>query len=127
MTGSGSLPTCCTRPATWLGILGKTEHLQPVERFGWDFLVPMAELGLGRSPQAYGAAADNFFKNARHAAKPWFLMANAHDPHRPFHASRAETEKWSPAQAGPVPRALPDLDSGRGGRPRFPPQPARGP
>ena len=85
------------------GILGKTEHLQPVERFGWDFLVPMSELGLGRSPQAYGAAADSFFKNARHAAKPWFLMANAHDPHRPFHASAAETEKWSPAQRGQYP------------------------
>jgi N-sulfoglucosamine sulfohydrolase len=76
------------------GILGKTDHIQPVYRFGWDKLVSMRDLGLGRNPEAYGSEAAEFFRTAREAGKPWFLMTNAHDPHRPFHGSIAEREKW---------------------------------
>ncbi len=77
------------------GILGKVEHIQPVERFGWDLKRGMVELGMGRDPEAYGRAAAEFFALAGDREAPWFLMANAHDPHRPFHGSLAEMEKWT--------------------------------
>ena len=85
------------------GILGKTDHLQPVHRFGWDTLVPMRELGLGRDPRRYADEAAAFLRGAREAGRPWFLMANAHDPHRPFHGSTAEREKWDEADRGRYP------------------------
>ncbi|MET8999248.1 sulfatase [Amycolatopsis sp. NPDC004169] len=106
------------------GILGKVEHLQPVERFGWDFTRGMRELGMGRSPDAYGEATAAFVAEAAEQGRPWFLMANAHDPHRPYSGSQAEQERF-PAEAratypppsrvfGPeddvgVPGFLPDL------------------
>ncbi|WAH97333.1 sulfatase family protein [Arthrobacter sp. MMS18-M83] len=78
-----------------LGILGKVDHLQPVERFAWDTAVNMRELGLGRNPAAYGRRAEEFIAEATGEGRPWFLMANAHDPHRPFHGSENERDKWT--------------------------------
>ncbi|GAB3261029.1 sulfatase [Arthrobacter pigmenti] len=77
------------------GILGKVGHLQPVERFNWTFRRDMAELGMGRNAQRYKDAALTFFREAATAGRPWFLMANAHDPHRPFHGSEQEREEFS--------------------------------
>jgi N-sulfoglucosamine sulfohydrolase len=76
------------------GILGKVRHLQPVERFGWDLAVDMGELGMGRDPERSQGAAEEFLGRAAAEGRPWFLMANAHDPHRPFHGSEAEREFW---------------------------------
>lgn len=84
-----------------LGILGKVDHIAPVERFGWDLRRSMGELGLGRDAARYGTAAREFFEQAD--GKPWFLMANAHDPHRPFHGSMQEQEKWSEEQRSGIP------------------------
>lgn len=107
-----------------VGILGKVDHLQPVEKFKWDFARDMRSLGMGRSPQAYGRAAREFLQSAADQGKPWFLMANSHDPHRPFHQSEDEREKWTdeerelypapsqvftPAEVESVPGFLPDL------------------
>lgn len=103
------------------GILGKVEHLQPVEAFGWDLRRGMRELGMGRDPAAYGTATEEFLAEA--GDRPWFLMANAHDPHRPFSGSDEERGRWSAEERagypGPsrrfdddpveVPGFLPDL------------------
>ena len=67
------------------GILGKVTHLQPVERFEWDHAVDMAELGMGRDPDRYAEEMRAFLEGADD--EPWFLMLNAHDPHRPFHGA----------------------------------------
>ncbi|MBK0330879.1 sulfatase [Brachybacterium sp. MASK1Z-5] len=85
------------------GILGKVDHIEPVERFKWDFARSMSQLGLGRSPEAYGRAAREFIAEAAEDARPWFLMANAHDPHRPFHGSEDERAKWSAQQRAAYP------------------------
>jgi N-sulfoglucosamine sulfohydrolase len=106
-----------------VGILGKVNHLEPVERFNWDTVKGMSQLGMGRDPEAYGREAADFFAAAAKSEQPWFLMANAHDPHRPFHGSVQELEKFgadviaavpAPSQtyaanAHPVPGFLPDL------------------
>ncbi|GIU88881.1 MAG: heparan N-sulfatase [Acidimicrobiia bacterium] len=72
------------------GILGKVRHLEPVARFGWDLLVDQPQLGQGRDPRRYAAEAARFFADSRRAGRPWFLMCNAHDPHRPFAGSDDE-------------------------------------
>lgn len=81
------------RAAGWLnGILGKVEHLKPDAKFPWDFKREFGELGCGRDPQKYAEAARAFFEAAEAADKPFFLMANSHDPHRPFDGSRSEAQ-----------------------------------
>lgn len=78
-----------------VGILGKVGHLEPVEAFGWDLSFGMRELGMGRDPAAYGAAAAQFMVEATAEGRPWFLMANAHDPHRPFAGSEEEQSHFA--------------------------------
>ena len=106
-------------PAGYLnGIMGKTEHLAPREKFCWDSFVTAAELGQGRDPQLYYHHAKAFFQKAKAEGKPFFLMANSHDPHRPFAGSAQElkafkkhldfTRQIKPEEAV-VPGFLPDI------------------
>ena len=92
------------------GILGKVDHLQPVARFGWDTVVGMRDLGMGRDPERYGGQACRFFDQARDQDRPWFLMANAHDPHRPFHGSVDERSRWSEQERASYPWPSAGLD-----------------
>ncbi|MEO3873759.1 sulfatase [Nonomuraea sp. B12E4] len=83
------------RPLNYLtGILGKVRHLTPVERFAWDLSVIPSQLGMGRNPEKYAQFAGDFFEQAKAAGRPFFLMANAEDPHRPFSGSAAEQEAF---------------------------------
>ncbi|MBE3095788.1 MAG: sulfatase [Planctomycetes bacterium] len=70
-----------------LGILGKVVHLRPAEKFPWDFQHDQGELGMGRDPAIYYRYTKEFLQQAKDAGKPFFLMANSHDPHRPFAGS----------------------------------------
>jgi len=82
------------------GILGKEIHHQPVERFFWDFIPFRTErdsvwrLGHSRDPDLFYRYSAKFFKIARDQKKPFFLLANSHDPHRPFVGSRNDTLSW---------------------------------
>jgi len=83
------------RAAGWLnGILSKTEHLAPPQKFCWDTCVPWQELAMGRDPALFGERAAAFFADAAAAGRPWFLMANSNDPHRPFHGSADEHKRF---------------------------------
>lgn len=77
------------------GILGKVGHLAPVEKFCWDTAVMAAELGAGRDPSLYYKNAMRFFNAAAAAGKPFFLMANSFDPHRPFVVSDPEKRRYN--------------------------------
>lgn len=92
------------RPAGYrVGILGKVTHLAPVERFGWDLAIDMDRLGMGRDPRAYADATSRFLVDAAAAGQPWFLMVNAHDPHRPFHASADEPRHFTADELAGIP------------------------
>ena len=105
------------------GIIGKLTHIAPVERMGWHHAIDMEELHQGRDPQRYAEETRRFLADAAEAGQPFFLMANAHDPHRPFSGSPSEAETYTDEQlatiaepshvfsAGdwPVPGFLPDL------------------
>ena len=75
------------------GILGKVKHLAPAEKFKWDMVEDYQDLGCGRNPELYYKYARDFFRQAALQKKPFFLMANSHDPHRPFHGSQQEQKK----------------------------------
>lgn len=72
------------------GILGKVDHLAPARRFAWDVRVGPTELGHGRVPRRYREEVRSFLKLAKERRRPFFLMANSHDPHRPFAGSDQE-------------------------------------
>ena len=104
------------------GILGKVQHLQPESKFGWDHRVTSPKMARGRDPKRYGEEAAEFFRRAKKTGRPFFLMANSHDPKRPFPGSLQESQLASlrgrefPATTrvfGPdeveVPAFLPDL------------------
>ena len=76
------------------GILGKVGHSTPKASFKWDMQYDMPQLGMGRNPQIYHKHAKAFFTKAKTGGKPFFLMANSHDPHRPFHGSAQEGARF---------------------------------
>jgi len=80
------------------GILGKVSHLAPAEKFPWDLAKTPQELGQGRNPQLYHDFAKQFLERAKTEGKPFFLMANSHDPHRPFHGSQQERSRFKTAR-----------------------------
>ena len=80
------------------GILGKEIHLKPTDKFFWDYYITEGDLasglGIGRDPELYFDYATEFFNKSKREGKPFFLMANSHDPHRPFVGSDQEKELW---------------------------------
>jgi N-sulfoglucosamine sulfohydrolase len=77
------------------GILGKVKHLAPPEKFKWDMIEDYQDLGCGRNPELYYQYAGDFFRQAAGRKQPFFLMANSHDPHRPFHGSAQEQKSFA--------------------------------
>jgi N-sulfoglucosamine sulfohydrolase len=72
------------------GILGKIGHSTPKQAFEWDYHEDMPELGWGRDKERYRRFTQTFLNHAKAQQQPFFLMANAHDPHRPFHGNDAD-------------------------------------
>ena len=81
----------------YTGILAKVPHVVPSRGAAWDVVVPAAKLKTGRDPALYYKHSKEFFARAKAAGKPFFLMANSQDPHRPFAGSRRELGRRKPA------------------------------
>ena len=75
------------------GILAKVNHVVPTRKTAWDVIVPASELQVGRSPKRYYESSLAFFQQAKQSDKPFFLMANSQDPHRPFAGSQQESNR----------------------------------
>lgn len=102
----------------FLGIFSKVEHLAPRAKFCWDVVKEQKELGRGRVPQRYYEEAKAFFAQAKQNGKPFFLMANSDDPHRPYADSADEKRAFGqtsdftrriPSEEAWVPDFLPDI------------------
>ena len=76
------------------GILGKVKHLAPIYKYKWDMAKDVGELGRGRDAKLYYKFAKDFFRQAANKNQSFFLMANSHDPHRPFHGSIQERNSF---------------------------------
>jgi N-sulfoglucosamine sulfohydrolase len=91
------------------GILGKEIHHQPVEKFFWDYIPFITEPdsiwrnGASRDPMLFHTYSTNFFKLAKEQNKPFFLIANSHDPHRPFVGSSEYVKEFG-ANKTPISR-----------------------
>jgi N-sulfoglucosamine sulfohydrolase len=109
------------------GSIGKTRHLQPTERFGWDLGanadnpgegVWMHHLGNGRDIELYRRYMTEFLQLAKKKEQPFWLMLNTHDPHKPFYGDGGEefdypvSRVYVPEEIE-VPGFLPDLPSVR--------------
>ena len=106
------------------GILGKVGHSSPKASFKWDMSYDMPQLGKGRDPKLYAKYAKEFFLRAKSDSKPFFLMANSHDPHRPFAGSDQEagmrrggkltppSRTYKPSEIN-IPGFLPDIPNVR--------------
>lgn len=86
------LPNLLRQAGYAVGILGKQGHSTPYASFEWDMAYDQAELGMGRNPEVYYGHARGFVQASVDAKKPFFLMANSHDPHRPFYGN--DREEW---------------------------------
>lgn len=79
------------------GILGKEIHHQPIAKFSWDYIPFVTDTdsiwrhGESRDPGLFHDYSARFFKMAKNEKKPFFLIANSHDPHRPFVGSSEDT------------------------------------
>ncbi len=123
--GVPTLPETLRAAGYFTGLMGKVGHVVASRHASaFDRIVPADDLGRGRSPDHYREQAHQFFEAARQARRPFFLMANSHDPHRPFAGSAEEfvmyrrdvepgafpptLEAYDPADV-PVPGFLPEL------------------
>ena len=104
------------------GIMAKVAHLKPQESFIWDFVADAKELAHGRDPDLYYKYSKEFFERAKTEGKPFCMMANSQDPHRPFAGSPGEKDQSGKRKAEfpgvsrtfkpeevPVPGFLPDI------------------
>ena len=74
----------------YTGLFAKTGHVVPTRAKAWNEIVQAAQLRNGRDPQKYYEHTRDFLAAAKQAGKPFFLMANSQDPHRPFAGSQQE-------------------------------------
>ncbi len=95
------LPNLLRQAGYRVGIMGKVPHSTPYADFKWDMEVDQGELGFGRNPDVYFQHADEFLRESISQGKPFFLMANSHDPHRPFYGN--DRSEWY--EEGNVPSA----------------------
>jgi len=96
-----TLPEVMKDHGYFTGILGKVTHFCPPTKLGWDYQIDYEELGKGRDPQRYAEEISSFLE--RRGDQPFFLIVNSHDPHRPFHGSQQEVERFSDEQRNSIP------------------------
>ncbi len=114
-----------------VGIIGKVDHSTPQAGFEWDFarVGPQPDFPKernrqlfldGRNPAKLAEHAAEFFRECAAASRPFLLVANITDPHRPFANSEQERTRWGEVPVTPpsrvfradeitVPAWLPDL------------------
>ena len=75
------------------GIIGKIHHSNPDLNYTWDFVKDRYDLDMGRNPQKYYHFIKQFLERSKKEKKPFYLMVNSHDPHRPFYDPE-DPKRW---------------------------------
>jgi len=121
--GTVTLPAVLNKAGYLCGIIGKP--LRQQELFRWSVTYRWKGTGdedrWGRDPGVYRRFAGKLFAMAKASGQPFFLMANSHDPHRPFaggkatrrHDERAPSSRTFRAEEVRIPGFLPDLPAVR--------------
>ena len=110
-----SLPEALKKAGYYNSLIGKEIHVVPSRHAAFDRIDRQKNLGGGRSIGAFAHAVHEAIREAKSAGKPFFIMANAADPHRPFAWAKNAAFKKIPYPREidptevPVPGFLPDL------------------
>jgi N-sulfoglucosamine sulfohydrolase len=72
--------------------LDKTGHMHVRTEHHWDFTVDAASTANGRNPHRYNRYVEDCIYAAKAEGKPFLIIANSRDPHRPFAGSRQERQ-----------------------------------
>jgi N-sulfoglucosamine sulfohydrolase len=106
------------KDAGWFtGIRHKVSHSTPYSPFPWDIILGDEKKDDVKNPASWGAAATKGIEAAKAAGKPFCLLLNIADPHKPFYAEgnrgdtvpdqNVPTKVFTPEEV-PVPGFLPD-------------------
>lgn len=106
------------KEAGWFtGIRHKVSHSTPYSPFPWDIVLGDERRDDVKNPASWGEAATKGIETARAAGKPFCLLLNIADPHKPFYAEGGKgdtvpdknvpTKVFTPQEV-PVPGFLPD-------------------
>ena len=77
-----TLPDLLKENGYYLANINKEQRHYP-----WDVRIDEDESAWGRDVPFYRTALTRIVKEARELEKPFFIMANMNDPHRPFHGA----------------------------------------
>lgn len=97
--GTQSLPSMLGDAGYLTGVIHKEHHMLPLESFNWDYNNEALGLNMpdgvaGRLPVEMAGALRKFIEIADDKNKPFFMMLNSGDPHRPFHGDRIRVGSW---------------------------------
>ncbi len=106
------------KDAGWFtGIRHKVSHSTPYSPFPWDIILGDEKKDDVKNPTSWGQAATKGIEAAKSAGKPFCLLLNIADPHKPFYAEgnrgdtvpdeNVPTKVFTPEEV-PVPGFLPD-------------------
>ncbi len=85
--GVPTLPERLKAAGYFTAMLGKVTHHAPPEKFPWDVAInhwDWENLRYARDPETLGRRAGEIIGQATAAGKPFYLVVNSADPHRPF-------------------------------------------
>jgi N-sulfoglucosamine sulfohydrolase len=97
-------------------IRGKASHSTPYHPYPWDANLDLDENGKKyhlKDVASYGASTSEGIRQAKEAGKPFCLLVNISDPHKPFYSGKNDRHQPSRVFAAnevPVPRFLPSDD-----------------
>jgi N-sulfoglucosamine sulfohydrolase len=77
-----TLPDLLKQNNYFLANINKRQNHYP-----WDIQIDEEESACGRDVSFYGPALTRIIEKAQALDKPFFIMANMNDPHRPFHGA----------------------------------------
>lgn len=115
--GTPSLPSLLRDAGYITGNINKTAHMLPEASFNWVFEAQREGYkNPGRDPEALAGAFREVINLAEEQDKPFFMVVNSSDPHRPFHGdgkgrdlnAKEPSRIYKPEEVR-VPAALPDL------------------
>lgn len=121
--GTVTLPALLRDAGYLTGVIHKVGHMAPFEDFNWNYT--HRELGakgpegvIGRDPSVIAKVFQKLIEIADNDKKPFFMVVNSADPHRPFHGSYNRSEgNYKPREPSriykpnevTIPPTLPDL------------------
>lgn len=108
------------RAGYFTAIRGKVAHSTPFHPYGWDRVLdelPDGQPAHLKEARSYGVSTEQGIRAATEAGRPFCLMINISDPHKPFHAQGRQGQTipdphvpsriFTPDEV-PVPGFLPD-------------------